>query len=47
MQDGVAQPAFLNFDAQLLAPPHGDMQVRILASTHLQMFQFARQQQNQ
>ncbi|BDA47593.1 hypothetical protein COCOBI_10-4420 [Coccomyxa sp. Obi] len=25
-QDGVAQPAYLNFDAQLLAPPHGDMQ---------------------
>lgn len=26
-QDGVYQPAYLNFDAQLLAPPHGEMQV--------------------
>ncbi|EIE23673.1 hypothetical protein COCSUDRAFT_41846 [Coccomyxa subellipsoidea C-169] len=25
-QDGVYQPAYLNFDAQLLAPPHGEMQ---------------------
>ncbi len=38
LQDGVAQPAYLNFDAQLLAPPHGDMQVRYSLQSHLVVY---------